>query len=33
MVLVGGVGNFRGPVVGAALLLAMPDTLTVHAPS
>lgn len=33
MVLVGGVGNFRGPVVGAGLLLAIPELLRVlHIP-
>lgn len=33
MVLVGGAGNFRGPVVGAAILLALPEALRfVHVP-
>jgi branched-chain amino acid transport system permease protein len=27
MVLVGGVGNFRGPIVGAAVLLVIPEIL------
>lgn len=27
MVIVGGVGNFRGPVVGAATLIALPEVL------
>ncbi|MEZ6138699.1 MAG: hypothetical protein R3C53_27760 [Pirellulaceae bacterium] len=27
MVIVGGLGNFRGPVVGAALLILLPEAL------
>ena len=27
MVLVGGAGNFRGPIVGAAILIALPELL------
>jgi branched-chain amino acid transport system permease protein len=33
MVVVGGVGNFRGPLIGAAVLLAIPEVLRfVHIP-